>query len=257
MESNPRTWIAALRGSQNDFQALVEPLTREQMQTKSYHSWTIAEVVKHLGSQSELFTGWLEAALKRVDPPGRESFQPVWDAWDARSADQVKADSLEVNERLVRRFEELTDEQLRDMRLNLFGMELDSTGLPMFRLTELSIHNWDIAVAFDPSAQVAQPAVDLMVDAMDLLVSRRNAGDQAFRLRVQSTNPARRFVLSASGGQMKLAIDDGDGADGELTIPAEALIRLFYGRLDRDHTPEVSVNGPVSLDDLRQLFPGL
>jgi uncharacterized protein (TIGR03083 family) len=257
MESNPRTWIAALRDSQNDFQELVGPLTWEQLVAGSYHSWTIAEVVKHLGGQSELFTRWLEAALKGVDPPGRESFQPVWDAWDARSIDQIKADGLEYSERLVCRFEGLTDDELRNMRLNLFGIELDSAGLPRFRLTELSIHVWDIAVAFDPSAQIAQPAVDLMVDAMDLLVERRQPGDQEFRLRIQTTNPGRRFVLSGSGGQMRLATDESDQADGELTIPADALIRLFYGRLDPDHTPEVSINGRVSLDDLRQMFPGL
>ena len=257
MESNPRTWIAALRGSQDDFRALVGPLTSEQLLAPSYHSWTIAEVMKHLGGQSELFAGWLDAALEGIDPPGGQSFQPVWDAWDARSVDQVKADSIEYGERLVRRFEKLTDDQLRGMRLNLFGFDLDATGLVRFRLTELAVHVWDIAVALDPVAQVAQPAVDLMVDAMDILVERRKPGDDDFRLRIQTTGPTRGFVLSASAGQMNLATDNGDEVNGELDIPSEALIRLFYGRLDPDHTPDLSVKGPISLQDLRQMFTAL
>ena len=41
------------------------------------------------------------------------------------------------------------------------------------------------------------------------------------------------------------------------TLPAEAFVRLVYGRLDPDHTPSsVSADG-VDLDLLRSAFPGL
>ena len=42
----------------------------------------------------------------------------------------------------------------------------------------------------------------------------------------------------------------------ELRLPAEALIRLVYGRLDPAHTPPVETRG-VDLDELRPIFPGL
>jgi hypothetical protein len=43
-----------------------------------------------------------------------------------------------------------------------------------------------------------------------------------------------------------------------LALPAEALLRLSFGRLDESHTPDaVSVSGPLSLDDLRTMFPGI
>jgi hypothetical protein len=38
-------------------------------------------------------------------------------------------------------------------------------------------------------------------------------------------------------------------------LPAEALIRLVYGRLDPDHTPAVK-GDPDVLDRLRRVFPG-
>jgi hypothetical protein len=42
-----------------------------------------------------------------------------------------------------------------------------------------------------------------------------------------------------------------------LRLPAESLIRLVYGRLDRDHCPaDVSTDG-VDLDMLRAVFPGI
>jgi len=52
---------------------------------------------------------------------------------------------------------------------------------------------------------------------------------------------------------------DGDAAPepggAELRLPAEALIRLIYGRLDEAHTPPAETAG-VELDDLRQIFRG-
>ena len=42
------------------------------------------------------------------------------------------------------------------------------------------------------------------------------------------------------------------GAD---RLPAEAFIRLLYGRMDEAHTPPAESAG-VELDELRPLFPG-
>jgi len=52
---------------------------------------------------------------------------------------------------------------------------------------------------------------------------------------------------------------DGDAppepGPSELRLPAEALIRLVYGRLDEAHTPPAETAG-IELDDLRQIFRG-
>jgi hypothetical protein len=39
-------------------------------------------------------------------------------------------------------------------------------------------------------------------------------------------------------------------------MPAEALLRLSYGRLDSAHTPASVVGSPADLDRLRAIFPG-
>jgi hypothetical protein len=44
-----------------------------------------------------------------------------------------------------------------------------------------------------------------------------------------------------------------DGPD--LELPADALIRLVFGRLDPDHSPATAAEAPY-LDELRQVFPG-
>ena len=59
-------------------------------------------------------------------------------------------------------------------------------------------------------------------------------------------------------GAVRVAADDETTPElglSELTLPAEAFVRLIYGRLDADHTPPVK-NAGVELDELRPIFPG-
>ena len=49
---------------------------------------------------------------------------------------------------------------------------------------------------------------------------------------------------------------DGGGADSEVRMPSEALLRLAYGRLDPEHTPAEVTADAADLERLRQVFPG-
>ena len=68
-----------------------------------------------------------------------------------------------------------------------------------------------------------------------------------------TTDPDRQFVLETGEAVTLMPADDAEGLP-ELRLPAEALVRLVYGRLDPAHTP-AGVSG-ADLDELRQLFPG-
>ena len=63
----------------------------------------------------------------------------------------------------------------------------------------------------------------------------------------------------ATGEAVTLTPADGDATPelglSELRLPAEALIRLVYGRLDEAHTPPAKTAG-VELGELRQIFRG-
>jgi hypothetical protein len=43
----------------------------------------------------------------------------------------------------------------------------------------------------------------------------------------------------------------------DLSLPTEAFVRLVYGRLDPEHTPAGATAEGISLDELRQAFPGV
>ena len=258
MENDPAPFIQALRHSHDSLRALVEPLTDDQLEQRSFCTdWSIAQVLSHLGSQAEIFGLWLDAGLTGQDPPGQDAFPPIWDAWNTRAPRAQAADSLQANEALIQRLESLDPGQQERFRLEMFGMDLDTAGLARMRLSEHAIHSWDVAVALDPAARVAPDAVDLIVDTLGPLAGRSGKPDGTkLRLHVSASDPQRDFTLE-SGEAVTLA-PSAAGQDAELPqlqLPAEALVRLVYGRLDPAHTPPVETRG-VDLDELRRLFPG-
>jgi uncharacterized protein (TIGR03083 family) len=256
MEQRPGPWLDALRHSHDTLRAVTEPLSAGQLQQRSYtREWSIAQVLSHIGSQSEVFGLFLDAGLSGEDPPGRDAFPPIWDAWNARSPQAQAADAVAADGALVGRLESLDAGQRERFRLAVFGMDLDMTGLLRMRLGEHAIHTWDVAVALDPAARVAPDAVGLLVDTLGQLAARAGKPDGTqLRLHVSATGPERDFTLE-SGETVTLVPSEGEESPPELRLPAEALVRLVYGRLDPAHTPPVETRG-VDLDELRRIFPG-
>jgi uncharacterized protein (TIGR03083 family) len=256
METSPGPWIEALRHSHDRLQAVADPLDADQLEQRSYDSeWSIAQVLSHMGSQAEISGLFLDAARSGQDPPGREAFGPIWDVWNAKSPQQQAADALREDEAVTARFESLEGQERERLRLSLFGMELDAVGLARMRLGEHAIHTWDIAVALDPAATVAPDAVGLLIDTLGQLVARAGKpGGAQRRLHVSTSSPVRHFVLE-TGEKVTLAHSDDTEGLPELALPAEAFIRLVYGRLDPAHTPPVETR-QVDLDALRRVFPG-
>jgi len=257
METSPGPWIDALRHSHDRLLAIVEPLDPEQLEQPSYASeWSIAQVLSHLGSQAEIFGLWLDSSLKGEDPPSREVFGPIWDSWNARSPEVQASDGLHTDGVALERLESLGADQLARLHLNLFGMDLDATGMARIRVSEHAVHTWDVAVALDPAATIAPDATGLLIDTIGQFVARAGKPDGVERrVRVLTTDPEREFILS-TGESVALTPADGEADLPELRLPAEALIRLVYGRLDPDHTPPVQASG-VDLDELRAIFPGI
>ena len=52
-----------------------------------------------------------------------------------------------------------------------------------------------------------------------------------------------------------MAATSRDGSRPRLELPAEALVRLVYGRIDPGHTPPMVAQG-IEFDQPRRIFPG-
>ena len=263
-----RTWIAALRGSQQRLAGLVASLSPEQLRGPSYAAgWSVAQVLSHIGSQAEIAHQSLVATLAGREPFGPEGFAYILAVWSARDPDQQAAECLAIDAEHVRRLEQLTDEQLAAIRVTFFGMEFDAVGMVWLRLGEHALHSWDVAVSLDASAVVAPQSVRLLTDRIPQVAMRAGGparpGDDRFTVGIAVTDPPREFVLEVAETVTMTAVPDGTSTASPtgipwIRMPAEALLRLVYGRLDPDHMPPPeSLAGPVDLDALRRAFPGL
>jgi len=248
------TWIRAVRSSYERFGESLRPLTAAEVERPSYaREWSIADTASHLGSQAEIFGLFLDAGLSGAPAPGGEVFGPIWDRWNALAPTEQVGQSIEANGALVTRFEQTSDEQRDAFALAAFGRELDLAGLAGMRLVELALHTWDIAVALDPASTVSADAVGLLVDELPATVARAGRTTAGVEpVDVVTTGPSRSFALDV-GDEVTLQPSAAPGPD-PLVLPAEALIRLVYGRLDPEHTP-AGVDDP-RLAGLRTVFPG-
>jgi uncharacterized protein (TIGR03083 family) len=261
VESNPRVWIETLRHSHDRLAGMVTPLTPEQLREQSYCTdWSLAQVLSHLGSGAEISLLGLPGALGEGEPVSREAFGPVWDRWNAKSPDDQAADALAIDEQQVETLEKLTDEQLAGMRMDFFGMQLDAVGIIRLRLSEHALHSWDVAVYSDPGATVPDDAAGLLVDNVPTFLAPRLGKPlpEPFAVRITTTGPERDYLLTSGES---VSMTDWPGESGgedvpHVTMPAESLLRLAYGRLDPEHTPAGVTGDQDALDKLRLIFPG-
>ena len=278
MESSARVWIEVLRGSQRRLAGLTSSLSPEQLRGQSYATeWSVAQVLSHLGSQAEISQRSLDAALAGQPMPGVPEFQEIWAVWDARDPDEQAAALLAADDAQVTRMEGLSDEELASIDTELFGLPIDAVGLVWLRLGEHAVHTWDVAVSFDPAATVDAAAVPLLLEFAPRIAGFAQPVGDPWRVLIETTAPDRRFLLDVGEKVTLTPVPDGAGpddtvpddtvpddtvpdgpADARVRMPAEALLRLIYGRLDPDHTPpvEVTEGGDDVLDRLRRLFPG-
>jgi uncharacterized protein (TIGR03083 family) len=262
MDHDPRVWRDALRVTTGRLTSIVDALDPAQRRGRSYdREWTVAQVLSHLASQSEVFDAYLDAGVNGTEPPDRSTFPAIWSRWDAKDPDHQVGDGLrEVAEHMAR-FDALTDEDLARFRTEFMGMDLDATGVLRLRLSEFALHTWDVEVPFAPEATLESAAVSLLVQTAPAFVARlAKPTPREFRLRTQTTDPVTDLVWDF-GDEVRVvdgAEPDGsaDGASARLELPAESLLRLLAGRLDAEHTPHsVRVDG-IGLDDIRAIFPG-
>jgi uncharacterized protein (TIGR03083 family) len=263
MEQNPRTWLSALRTSHEGLAALARSLSPEQLKAQSYcRDWDVSQVLSHLGSGAEIFLHGLEAALDDRPSLGRDQFPAIWGRWDAMSPTERAAELVVWDRRHISVFEALDDATLSSLRGTLFGLDVDGLTMLGFRLPEHTLHSWDVAVSFDPGAELLAQAVPLVLERVPFMAARAgkpDAVDGPRHLAVYTAGPEVEFVLDIdSDVRLEARPVPATGADGALRLPAAALIRLVFGRLDPDHTPAgVRTEGSAELDELRKVFAGV
>ncbi|GAA3526754.1 maleylpyruvate isomerase family mycothiol-dependent enzyme [Amycolatopsis ultiminotia] len=248
--------ITALRSEHATLSGLVRSLTDDQLATTSGAAeWTVAQALSHLGSGAEI--GRAPIARAAGETVAAEDNQTIWARWDASTPRAQAEGFLEHNSRLLDTVEALTPEQRSALTVDLGFLPepvplLTALGM---RLSEVANHSWDVRVAFDPNAEVDADSAAVLVDLL--------TGPVGFMLGflakpAELANPVSLAVPGAG-----LVIDDAvtlvdhlESPSASFHGPAEAFIRLVSGRLKAPYDNGITVEGGVTLDDLRRVFPG-
>jgi uncharacterized protein (TIGR03083 family) len=260
METDPRRWTEALRESHEALIAQVTRLAPEQLQVGSYcRGWDIAQVLSHLGSSAEIGLLGLERALVDSPPLERGAFPVIWDRWNSLSPMDKVAAMVLWDRRFVSVLQGVDERILSSLQVALFGRNLNGTSIVVLRLGEHALHSWDVAVAFDPVAEVLSTSIELLIDRVPFIAGRLGKAEKASgkeQIEIRTFRPERRFFLSVFE-RVALTERADREPEGTLELPSAALVRLVYGRLDPRHTPPgVHVEGRADLDELRQIFSG-
>lgn len=259
MPADPDQALRALRASVERLRSGAERFAPGDLARMSYaKDWTIAQVLSHLGSGAVIMRHQIGEALGG-DRPDPSFAQGVWDEWNAKPPERQAADALVADASLIERLDAVTDDERARFELALGPFQLDFAGVIRMRLNEHALHSWDIAAASDPAARLAPDAVAIVIDNLDIIARFGAKPDgQRDQFDVVTTEPDRRFRLELAGDTASLTpTDPGERSNADLELPAEAFIRLVYGRLDPAHMPaDVTSNGGA-LDKLRRTYAGV
>jgi uncharacterized protein (TIGR03083 family) len=250
-------FIAALHNAHERLRKLVEPLTDDELRGQSYDTeWSLAQVLSHMGSGTDVFSLFLQAGLDGETGPGIDAIRPIWDRWNAKTpADQAR-DAVLASATFIGQLDALDDEQRAGWQIDMFGEVRTIPILARMRLSELAVHTWDVAVALDPTATLPPDAVELLVDTVAPIARyMKSRPEQPIVAALVTHDPVRSFEVRADSDGVVLEPTDRPPSERPLRLSAEAYIRLIYGRLDAAHTPAIET-GDVDLDVLRALFPG-
>jgi uncharacterized protein (TIGR03083 family) len=248
--------IAALRSGHDRLVAALPELDLGGPLAAS--EWTVAQVLSHLGSGAEISRAAVERALAGGGA-APEDFNPgVWARWDAMSPADQRDGFVAANELLVERYESLDAGQRAGLRVDLgfLPAPVSVADAGRLRLSEFTLHAWDVR----PGGALAAEAVPLLLDAFAPMlgwIAKPGALPGRVVLAVSLSDPGAEYALTLAPEGVALVEGAPSSPDGEVRAPAEAWLRLLTGRLAPERTPAgVSVSGPVSLDDLRRVFPG-
>ncbi|MHB1924531.1 MAG: maleylpyruvate isomerase N-terminal domain-containing protein [Acidimicrobiales bacterium] len=250
--------VKALRSSVTRLHEIVSKMDDSALVAPSYDTeWTNADVLSHIGSGAVIMARRLEDTAAGRETP--EDFnQGVWDEWNAKSP-REQADTLLVTDaRMLEIAEGMSEDERGRVHVSMGPMALDFDSFVGLRLNEHALHTWDVEVMGDASLGLTDVVAAQMIDRLEMIArwTAKPTGSERV-ITVRTTGPERLFTITLSADRVDFAPGAVDGAAdaADLELPAEAFVRLVYGRLDPDHTPAFKGSEDL-LAELRQVYPG-
>ncbi|HSZ42451.1 MAG TPA: maleylpyruvate isomerase family mycothiol-dependent enzyme [Trebonia sp.] len=260
--SNADAVIAALRSGYEGLADFVVTLSDADLATPSGAAeWDVSQVLGHLGSGAEINHATITAAIAGRPNPGLDFARSVWARWDGMGR-RDRADGFQsANEALVGLYESLDSHTRENLRIEMgfLPQPVDVAMAGRLRLSEFTLHAWDVRVGFDKTATLLPAATTLIAPGVAQMagwLGKPEAIKEQAVIRVTTTAPDLDLALRLTD-QVKVDTDLPAEPDGVLSLPAEAWVRLVTGRLSPDYTPAgITATAAADLEALRKVFPG-
>lgn len=247
--------LTALRASQDHLESVAASLDSANYTAPAYPSeWSVADTFSHLGSGAVIGRRNVTDYLSGEERPA-DFNAGVWDEWNAKDPSAQVHDALTSSAAYLETLEGTTEEQRRGYEMAFGPHRFDFDGVLGLRLGEQVLHTWDIEVPFAPSATLDEVAAGLILERVGFLVTRTaklDGGERVIGIRTHA--PGREYSLLL-GPEVAELSEGLTNAAADLEISSEALVRLFYGRLDDAHTPD-SLRDSAVVGYLRGVFTG-
>ena len=211
----------------------------------------------HLGSGAVILQRRLHDELAGTTTS--DEFAPqIWDEWNATTPRAQVDDGLAADAAFLAALDALSDDERDRFTFEMGPISVDFDGFVGLRLNEHALHTWDIDVALNDAATIPTPIAALVVDQPR---ARRPLHREAHRGRPgddrlfepptpTGTSPSSSRPRAPPSHRRRTTTGEID-----VEMPAEAFVRLVYGRLSPIHTPPLA-GDPAMIDRLRATYPG-
>jgi uncharacterized protein (TIGR03083 family) len=261
--SNADEVIAALRSGHESLAEQVSGFSDDDLARPSGAAdWDISQVLSHLGSGAEISRATIAAAVDGKPNPGPDFNHAVWDKWNAMTRRERADGFLRSNQALLTLLESLDASTRDELRIDMgfLPAPADVAIAARMRLSEFTLHSWDILASSDEQAALPADATAALLHGEPNMIGwigkAAPLNGRQTVVAVRTTEPASVFALRLQD-PVSLDFELPEQPDGTLMLPAETWLRLVSGRLAPQYTPaSVVATGAADLDLLRQVFPG-
>lgn len=198
--------------------------------------WRVQDVVAHLTTGAEMFA-WLARGTISGDQ-WMEVRQRRLAENSALAPADLKRRYVESDASLLDTFRTLTPEQLQEKRSHPALGEVPVAQLVHMRISEATVHGWDIASAVDPNARLEAPATPSVLPLISSVCPSWFVTDsidgvrRTYRFVVRGAVNEERTLTIADG---KATWSDGGGSpDATMSLDAGDFVLLLSGRLSSE-----------------------
>jgi uncharacterized protein (TIGR03083 family) len=259
-----RRLIGLLREEYERLDAYLGTLSRDDWTAQSYcDDWKIYQVVSHLGSGPEVNGAAIRHALAGGQAMGDAERKAVWAHFDSLAPLEVLPAFRDSNQRFLGMLDQFDKRQLGAEVPWFGGGTAPLARMLASRLSETTLHAWDIRVVKDGSATLAESCrpdlLEFSLGRLDVLAKPELAWPLKGELiQFELADPDAVVSISLKENlPVGVLLGPLPNAGLRVSTATESFIRLLWGRYSEPAAPaRLELNLPDLRPHLVALFPG-